>query len=459
MIDLNDTVCAIATLAPGIRTILRITGPKALEVCRGIVREALGPNTRGISSVGLVIGPDLVIEGRLYLFPSPHSYTGQTMAEIHIEAGPPVIETLVQALLRAGVSPAGPGEFTARAYLNGRIDLAAAEAVNEVVTATNHIQCQAAEKLLQGQLSSTLDCTRSQILETLGLIEAGLDFPEEDITRMSKPQMVEALRGIMGRLEALVSDAFQADSIAHLPSVGIAGAPNAGKSTLFNALLGSPRSIVSDRPKTTRDVLEAVLDLEHGRCVLFDCAGLLPHMEDILDCVIQQAAFESLRRSRLVLFCVDLAKSDWQDDLTIRRQVASESLIAIATKGDLLGPTVLARRLDEMALAFGQTFLPVSAKTGMGLEALYQWIDGRICSMAHPSMDAGQPHVLLSARIRQAGAEAIDHLGQAIQELEHGQEEIAAMMMRAAYQSLCETDRHVDEKVLDAIFSRFCIGK
>jgi len=461
MVDLNATVCAIATPAQGMRTILRITGPEAFAVCRGLVREALWPDARGIYRVDLVIDPEIVIEGRLYLFPSPHSYTGQALAEIHVEAGPPAIEALVQKLLGAGVRPAGPGEFTARAYLNGRIDLAQAEAVNEVISCTNRIQCRAAETVLQGRLSSSLDSMRSQILEALSLIEADLDFADGDVTGTPTGEMIDRLRRVQTDLEGSLSESVQADSLAHLPSVGIAGAPNAGKSTLFNALLGSPRSLISEQTKTTRDVLEAVLDLRHGRCVVFDCAGLLLEADDVLDQLAQQAALQSLRRSDLVLFCVDLAKPDWKDDLAIQRHVASNALMGVATKADLLDPAGLARRLDVLVRTFGEPFFPVSADTGMALDALRDMIGQRLLSgRSRPGLsDAGQIHTLVTARLRQAGTEAIDLLGQAIQALGHGQSDVAAMMVRAVYQTLCEAEQHVDDKVLDAIFSRFCIGK
>lgn len=461
MYALDDTIFAMATPAGGPRTILRITGPDTLEVCRGLVRGASCPQARGLHEVDLAVGLDLVVEGRLYLFPAPHSYTGQTVAEIHVEAGRPVVEALVRGLLEHGARPAGPGEFTARAFLNGKMDLTQAEAVNEVISSTNHIQCRDAERLLQGGLSSAIAAIRSQLVEALALLEAGLDFPEEEATQGSEHQALEVLRAIHAGLKGRSSDVAHTDAVAHLRSVGLAGAPNAGKSTLFNALVAQTRSIVSDRPGTTRDVLEAVLDLRHARTVLFDCAGLVLRSQDILDQLAQQAAAQSLGRADLVVFCVDLSKARWQDDLAVRRQIAPRSVVSVATKADLVRPADLTERLDRLGRVFGQDFMPVSAKVGMNLDALKNRIERHLLSGSSGAglSDSAQAYVMLTARLRHGLGEAAGHLSQALEALGLGHDEVAAMMVRAAHQALSDTQRPLDEEVLDALFSRFCIGK
>ena len=209
----------------------------------------------------------------------------------------------------------------------------------------------------QALLARSIPCARRS-WRALSLIEAGLDFSDGDVAGIAPGEMIQRLRSIKDPLEGCWSEAIQADSVVHLPSVGIAGAPNAGKSTLFNALLGSPRSLVSGHRKTTRDVLEAVLDLQHGRCVVFDCAGLLLQAEDVLDHLAQQAALQSLGRSDLVLFCVDLAKADWQEDLAIRRQVTAGASIGVATKVDRVDPADRPARLDALARALGRPSCP-----------------------------------------------------------------------------------------------------
>jgi tRNA modification GTPase len=214
--------------------------------------------------------------------------------------------------------------------------------------------------------------------------------------------------------------------------------------------------------------LEAVLDLRHGRCVLFDCAGLLLQTEALLDQLAQQAAMQSLRRADLVLLCVDSSKDAWQEDLAIQGLVVDRPLICVATKSDLIPPMDLSKCLDHLGQAFGQTFLSVSAKTGKNLDVLRNAVQQRLLSGSSRGglsdasalrLDSGQTYVMLTARLRQAFTEAIDHLDQAVEAMGNDREEIAAMTVRAAYQALSDTEHHVDEKVLDILFSRFCIGK
>jgi tRNA modification GTPase len=222
----------------------------------------------------VTIDNELEAEAQLYLFLAPHSYTGDDIAEIHLHTNPAVTEALMDSLLGRGLRMAGPGEFTARAYLNGKIDLAQAEAVNEIIVSSNAFQLAAAEKLLSGRLSESSAKVRSAMMDCLSLIEAGLDFSGEDIELETGAEVIERLLGIKEQLEHLLTGSIRYESLIDLPAVGIAGAPNAGKSSLLNKLLGKERSIVSHRRKTTRDVLTAICVLEHCKCVVFDCAGL-----------------------------------------------------------------------------------------------------------------------------------------------------------------------------------------
>jgi tRNA modification GTPase len=458
MRDIHDTICAIATAAAGLRTIVRISGPDTPQILQRLVGPFTCPSRRGVFRVDMEVAPEVALEARLYLFPSPRSYTGQAMAEIHVEAGPAAAEALVSAVLAAGARPAEPGEFTGRAYLNGKLDLAAAEAVNEVISSTNRLQCTASQRMLRGSLSASLEDIRREILQALGLIEASLDFADQDLPPHSSNPVMEPLRRAQQRLEALLSEALSTDDRVHHPSVGIAGLPNAGKSTLFNALVGGQRSLVSAQAKTTRDVLEAVLDLAHLRCVLFDCAGLLPLPEGVLDVLAQRAALQSLSASDLVLFCVDLASPDWGQDLVMFRQVETRSLVGVATKADRIPASELAGRLDLLTAVFGLPFLTVSSHQPAGLQVLKDRIEQRLLS-GRAGTDAAQFRTVLTARLRQSSARAADHLEQALSLVAQGRDEIAAMMARAACEAISEAERPVDEEVLDLIFSRFCIGK
>jgi len=474
--DLADTIVAVSSASGGVRSIIRITGPETVSACEQIFERSPGfpirnpqsaVRNRGVLSGLVRISPDLAIDARLYVFPAPHSYTGEDLAEIHIDASQAVVEALVRGLLGAGLRAAGPGEFTARAYLNGKLDLAQAEAVNEIVTSSNRLQLDAAERLLSGRLTEAADEIRSALLDVLSLIEAGLDFSTEDIQFISKEQAVGRLADIRDRLEQLLAGSIRYETLVDLPAVGIAGAPNAGKSSLLNALLGWERSIVSEQPKTTRDVLSGVLTTDRFQCVLFDCAGLLPATHDLqslspVDELAQQAAIEALRSCHTVLFCVDLAKPDWSEDIAIRAMIEPRDMICVATKSDLLRDAELLQRIEAMAEMFNAGFLPISAKVSRGLDSLLGAIETSLVprSRLHKHVEGNASGAAVTARHRQAITDAIESLRQAIDEIKRGNDEIAVMMIRAACQSISQIEQqHIDEQVLDRIFSRFCVGK
>ncbi len=466
--DTADTIVAVSSPSSDRRVILRTTGPGAFEVCRQIHPSGLCPpleSLAGLAAPCILGGPvavddELQIDALVYVFPAPHSYTGDDVVEIHAYANPAVTEALIHNLLQRDVRLAWPGEFTARAYLNGKLDLAQAEAVNEVIVSSNEYQLAAAEKLLQGRLGETTAKLREDLIELLSLFEAGLDFSEEDIEFIARPEAVKRLVAIEDQLERLLSGSISLESLIDLPPVGITGAPNAGKSTLLNKLLGRERSIVSCEQKTTRDVLTGVWTLAHCRCVLFDCAGLVTEPADILDELAQQAAIEALRNSAVVIFCADVSKAEWSEDVAIRKLIEPKILVPVATKCDLLSEQALAERLAELNESLHVDFLPVSAQAGTGVDLLRRTIDRKLTEKPDVARPSG---VALTARHRQAVTEAIGHMGEAIAEVNAGNDDVAAMMLRAAYRAIYDIEQlspaHIDEQILGQIFSRFCIGK
>jgi len=482
MYDLSDTIVAVSSPAAGQRAIVRITGPDTIDTCEQIFSIPIPKETSALIAGSIAIDHELRIDAKLYLFFSPHSYTGDDVAEIHIYTNASVTEALMRDLLGKGLRMAGPGEFTARAYLAGKIDLAQAEAVNEIVVSSNKFQLDAAEKLLSGRLAETTAKIRSSIMDSLSLIEAGLDFSGEDIEFITRQEAAERLTQIKNELERLFSGSVSYEEVVDLPAVGIAGAPNAGKSSLLNKLLGKARSIVSHKRKTTRDVLTGLLTLAHCRCVLFDCAGLTAEPNNILDELAQQAAIEALRNSSVVVFCVDISKPDWSEDTEIRKLTEPEVLIPTATKSDMLSADILAKRLAELNELFAAEFLPTSTETGTGIELLRETIDRKILDTLRRTPNGGYSildtqasgiehqamGVALTARHRQAVTEAIENVGESINELEAGNDEVTAMMLRAAYQAISDIESPfllsqestgIDDEILERIFSRFCVGK
>jgi tRNA modification GTPase len=287
-------------------------------------------------------------------------------------------------------------------------------------------------------------------------IEAGLDFSGEDIEFISRNEAAEKLTRIKMQLEELIAGSIRYELVVNLPSVGIAGAPNAGKSTLTNKLLGTERSIVSHERKTTRDVLTGMLKLEHYNCVLFDCAGLIVEPENILDELAQQSAIEALRNSIIVIFCIDISKEDWTEDYEIRKLINTKNVIPIAAKCDLAGKKNLPALLDKLHNMFGTDFLPVSTKTGQGMKELLEKIDSFLCIK---TLNSETPLSLVS-RHKKAVADAVSNINDAIEELNSGNDEVSAMSLRAAYKEISQIEQHnLDDQILNNIFSRFCIGK
>jgi tRNA modification GTPase len=490
--NFNDTIAAVSSPTSDHRVILRLSGPQTIDILNQIFSPAALGNP-GITQGIVLVTKDINLDSVVYLFRQPHSYTGDDLAEIHLWANPAVTEQLLERLLSLGTRPASPGEFTARAYLNGKIDLAQAEAVNEVITASNTFQLAAAENLLAGRFGQTLKLIRSTILDCLSRLEAGLDFSTEDIGPTNQTEIITALDEATNQLRELLAGSINSESTLDLPAVGIAGAPNAGKSTLLNKLLGRQRSIVSHQRKTTRDILTGETDIHGCRCILFDCAGLTTNTETILDELTQQAAIQALRNALVVTFCVDIAKQDWSEDLAVWNMFRCHcerseaiSLIAVATKTDLLAlPNrichserseeslasqaqtlrsaqgdsfeIVSERISKLKSLFGCDFLPISAHSDTGIDKLKAQITERIITVTPAD---GKYSIALTARHRQAVTTAIANLEKAVDELKAGNEEVAAMMLRTSHSQLSNIEQqNIDEQLLDRIFSRFCIGK
>lgn len=459
MYEFSDTIVAVSSPTADKRVIVRISGPDATARVNQFFHPSISERQQEIVHGKITIDNELEIDATLYLFTAGHSYTAERLIEIHLYTNSAVTGKLIERFLAAGVRMAEAGEFTARAYLNGRMDLAQAEAVNKVVTSGNRFQLAAAEKLLAGRLTETTSKAASQILDCLSLLEAGLDFSEEDIEFISPAEAIERLGAIKTELNELLDGSISYETVLDLPTVGIAGATNAGKSSLLNALLGRPRSIVSAQSKTTRDILSGVLELEHCRCVLFDCAGLITEPHDQIDSLAQQAAIGALKDAEVTIFCVDTTKEDLTEDIKIRSLFEPKNIIAVATKTDLLSSSATNEQISHLKTLFGCDFIPISSHTGFNLGELKTLIDSRLIE-THDAARTTQHGTALTARHKQAVNEAVENITSAIDEIKLANTEVAAMMLRSAHQAISNIAReHIDEKILDKIFSQFCIGK
>ncbi|MHC5060681.1 MAG: tRNA uridine-5-carboxymethylaminomethyl(34) synthesis GTPase MnmE [Planctomycetota bacterium] len=464
MYDINDTIAALSSPPAGTgtiaRSIIRMSGSRALSILAKIFRSERKITKRGIVKGKVCIDSDFEIEATVYAFSGPASYTGEDLVEIHVFAAEAVIQRILAELL-GEARLAGPGEFTMRAYLNGKMDLSQAEAVAEIVAGSNKFQLAAAQKLLSGKLGDATIRIRQQLLDLLSLTEAGLDFSGEDIEFITPQKTVETISSIQNQLTRLLADSIRCEEEINLPAVGLAGVPNAGKSSLLNALLGKDRSIVSAEPATTRDVLTGVLELDRCDCALFDCAGLLPPNQcaGILDTLAQEAAVEALNSAQLVVFCVDADKSDYAEDVAAVNSLQPKELVFVATKCDLLRPEQVGRKTAELNKLFEAQFTSTSSLTGNGLSDLPKLIENTVASARAGAFEAAD-RIAITERHRKVVCEAMRNLTDASDQINQGNDEVAAMLLRAAYDQLGGLEREdIDEAVLERIFSNFCIGK
>jgi tRNA modification GTPase len=416
---------------------------------------------KGITTAQINI-EELEVVCQIYSFASPNSYTGEDIAEIHINCCDEVIEKLFAQLLASGCRTAHAGEFTYRAYINGKMDLSRAEAVAEIIESSNQYQLAAAQKLFGGAIEKKAAQIQKNILELLSLIEAGLDFSAEDIEIISKDKAQKSAEKILSSLKELLDGSITFEQISNAPTVVLAGAPNAGKSSLANALLGENRSIVSEQSGTTRDILEHWLRLDKCDCVLVDCAGIDTaklqnpkskiQNSDTLQHLANEAAKRAVNEATVLVFCVDSSKKDYTEDLEVLSRLEKIPDVFVASKCDIADNS----KIEEL---FKRKFLPTSVKNKTGLDELKKTIEQKIIGQTAASSD-WHDKTALTQRHKTAVENAVQNIRNAITEIQNGNDEIAAAVLRAALQNLSALQtEHIDEAILDNIFSRFCIGK
>ncbi len=464
MLNMDDTIAAVSSASVPVctagRSIIRISGPDTYRVLSQFVipHKPIEKNT--VVPCSVRVDAELSVDGWLYVFRQPASYTGQDLAELHLDVCSEVVAAVLKKIYEYA-RPAGPGEFTQRAFLNGRIDLTQAEAVAEIVSSANTAQLAAAERLLHGRFSNVIADLRGEIIDLIGNLEAALDFSEEDIVFVSAKAAEKKISQLAEQLTDLLEGSIRCERLIDLDSVGLAGTPNAGKSSLLNALLGQSRSIVSETEATTRDILTGILKLEHTDCVLFDCAGLLMPQQQmsLIDQLSHQASLTALNKAAVILFCVDLTRTHLAADLEMSSRITSESIIYVATKADLLSAQQVSERLADLCEQFGSSFLPVSSRSGSGMETIKYRIQDMLTALSTGDRDH-QDRLTINQRHEQRLNEAVKLLAESVDEIRSGSNEIAAMLLRQAYERLGGLEReNISETVLDGIFSRFCIGK
>ncbi len=398
--------------------------------------------------LGLALGgePSLAVH-----MPEPRSYTGEDVVEIHCHGGALAPKRLLEAALRSGARLAGPGEFTRRAFVNGKLDLTQAEAVADLITASSSMACGLAERQLSGALGRTVRAMRAPLLEALSELESRLDFPEEELDWRSPEELSEALEEAKASAGRLLESRRDGALIREGLRLVIAGRPNVGKSSLLNLLLGYERAIVTGIPGTTRDTIEETASIRGIPVKLTDTAGLRETADQIEGLGVERSK-SSLRQAELALWVLDASAPEPGEEVKHMREELPEGAKAIAVwnKIDLCA--------EPGALPCpGLPCAKVSVLKGEGVEEL-------LALFERQAWDAGPghrvPEAAVSARHGALLEEAGAALEEALREIASRRWELAAARARDAIRAMGEiTGEDATPDVLDAIFSRFCIGK
>lgn len=464
MLNTDDTIAAIAS-APGgaARGIVRLSGPAAIDCLAPSFTSDRSPCLRAVRAAAIVAGQFDVggLCGRVptlaYLWPTARSYTRQIAAELHIPGSPPILEAALGAVVRQGARIARPGEFTLRAFLAGRLDLTQAEAVLGVIDAESSAQLQTALDQLAGGLAGPLNALRGELLDLLAHLEAGLDFVEEDIEFISPDELCRQLDDALRRVAALAAQMQSRGEAGDQPRVVLVGLPNAGKSSLLNALAGQPAALVSEIAGTTRDYVTRVVEFGGIRSLLVDTAGIETEndatspREATIAAAAQSMTGNQSRQADLTLLCLDATqpRTAWE-----REQLAqlNERRLFVLTKIDRADSSI-----TPPPLADGLQPIPTSSTRGDGLAQLRQAIaDALHRRQADANVVSGT-----AARCRESLALAAESLGRAHDAAAASLgEELVAAEVRSALDDLGRVVGAIyTDDVLDRIFSRFCIGK
>lgn len=456
---IDDTIVAISS-APGraLRGIVRCSGPDSIEFATRIFTPATPIDL--MTSAGfrrytgsVAIEQDCNVPGEVYLFRSPKSYTRQNLIEYHVSGSPPVLAMLSERLITLGARQAEPGEFTARAFLKGAIDLTRAEAVAGIIRARSDAQLHAANHLMHGQLSERVASTLNNLSELAALVEADIDFAEEPIDFITPDELFAKLDVLRGSLDALASSSTSAERFDVLPKVILVGPSNAGKSTLMNRLTGMDRAICSLVAGTTRDMLSAPMRVGRGEALLIDSAGVDVGGEGLMRLAADRS-LEAADRADVRCLVYDVTTSSSKVEALVQQH---QPHIVVANKIDLVSD-----RSSTLNLPSDVTFVEISAKTGEGVEGLREAIDHKLNL---PNVDVSDYKVLLTARHQQAIHETVDAIERAqslTRHVDHISEtaDLIAFEIREALDALGTIAGSVTtEDLLGRIFGSFCIGK
>jgi tRNA modification GTPase len=456
---MNDTICALATAPGGALGIIRISGPKALEILSRIFTKDLSDAQPNTIHYGHIIEYDAVLqhpspidEVLVSVFRAPHSYTGEESAEISCHGSRFILNKVLSLLIENGCRQANPGEFTQRAFLNGKMDLSQAEAVADLIASGNKATHQIAMNQLRGHFSSELARLREQLLKLTSLIELELDFSDhEDLEFADRNELLDIANKINNRITSLAHSFETGQALKSGIPVAIIGKTNVGKSTLLNRLLHDDRAIVSSIHGTTRDTIEDTIDINGVTFRFIDTAGIRQTTDEIEQIGIQRT-YSAIEKARIVLWIIDSNPSS-EDIQEILERTKDKSLIIIRNKIDIQTAT------NTNTTLIDKPIIDISAKHGTNIDKL----EKAIFEAANIPELSEQDVIVTSARQYQSLINAQDNLSRVLFGLESNLPgDIIAEDLRLVLDDLADITgqgRIITNEVLANIFTNFCVGK
>lgn len=455
----NDIICAPATVpGTGAISVIRVSGKGSLELADKVIslRKGSIAQSKGYTlHFGSIFASDgsLLDEVIVSVFRAPNSYTGEDGVEISCHSSKYIVSEMIGLLCEKGCRMAGPGEFTQRAYLNGKMDLAQAEAVADVIAADSKAALRVAQSQLRGEYSAAFKELRDALVRLSALVELELDFSEEEVEFASREMIIGLAESAIARMSRLRDSYRVGNALKNGVPVAIVGAPNVGKSTLLNALLGEDRAITSDIPGTTRDTVEESIVIEGVRYRFIDTAGIR-ETEQVIERLGIERSLAKIRDASIVICLLDATKKDESEKMLSKVEslidTENQKIIVVANKSDLL---------PDSGKVNGERMISISALRKEGLQELENAIVK--CGFA----DTDERVIVTSARHYNALSSAVESLRAVVRAVREGiSEELLAEDLRAAIRDInsifaSTSDAITPDEVLGEVFGKFCIGK
>lgn len=459
---INDTIAAITTAfgSAGVG-IIRVSGANAEVIADKVFYSKKGIQLREKPNYTITYGyvkdkSGVVIDEVLALvMREPHSFTGENVVELQCHGGMVVLKKILELVLQNGARLAEPGEFSKRAFLNGRLDLSQAEAIMDLINAKTEKAVVAAASTIQGSTLQAIKAIKEDITEVLAYLEADIDFPEEDITRLTTEEIIKRIGDAKAKVESLIATYKSGRIIRDGLKTVLIGKPNVGKSSLLNALLNEKRAIVTDVPGTTRDIIEEYYNLGGIPLVLIDTAGIR-ETEDIVEKIGVKKTREAIQQSDIIIYVLDILEGVTAEDISYIKELPKSKVIILVNKVDVANNQNQKQEIVSQLKDYNLLF--ISAKEKYGLKELEHIINKLFLG---PGLEVNNKTILTNLRQKDALVKAEEAL--------KGAEESAVMEMPAdfitidlkqAWYNLGEvTGESLAEDIVDKIFSQFCLGK